>query len=124
MEKYLNANSGLVLPSSAIGIAIEYTIKRWTKLVEYINHGEAEIDNNIVENSIRPLALGRKNYLFAGSHDSAQRSAMMYSFIGTCKINGINPTHWLYDIFLRIKDHPINKIEELLPQNWTPLVNF
>lgn len=124
LEKYLNANSGLVLPSSAIGIAIEYTIKRWTKLVEYINHGEAEIDNNIVENSIRPLALGRKNYLFAGSHDSAQRSAMMYSFIGTCKINGINPTHWLYDIFLRIKDHPINKIEELLPQNWTPLVNF
>lgn len=124
LEKYLNANSGLVLPSSAIGIALEYTLKRWTKLTEYIHHGEAEIDNNIVENSIRPLALGRKNYLFAGSHDSAQRAAMMYSFIGTCKLTGINPMHWLYDVFLRIKDHPINKIEELLPQNWTALVKF
>jgi hypothetical protein len=65
--------------------------------------------------------IGRKNYLFAGSHEAAQRSAMLYSFMGTCKLHGINPFIWLRDVFQRISSHAINKIEELLPQNWKSL---
>ena len=72
----------------------------------------------ILENSIRPVAIGRKNYLFAGSHEAAQRSAMLYSLLGTCKLNGINPFIWLRETLRRIATHPINKIEELLPQNF------
>lgn len=79
-----------------------------------------DIDNNPVENSIRPVALGRKNYLFAGSHTAAQRAAMFYSLLATCKNHLINPYDWLTDVLNRINEHPINKIEELLPQNWKP----
>jgi transposase len=111
-----------ILPSTALGKAIAYTLKFWPNLIRYVDYGFVEIDNNLIENSIRPIALGRKNYLFAGSHDSAQRSAMMYSLFGTCILNGVNPTEWLLDVFNRIKDHPINKIHELLPYNWKPLM--
>jgi transposase len=71
-----------------------------------------------VENSIRPVALGRKNYLFAGNHVAAQRAAMFYSLLATCKNYNINPYDWFCDVLDRINDHHINKIEELLPQNW------
>ena len=73
------------------------------------------IDNNPVENSIRPVAIGRKNYLFCGSHEAAKRSAMLYSLLGTCKMNGINPFDRLKDVLETIPAHPINKIKELLP---------
>ena len=86
----------------------------------YTANGKLNIDNNPVENSIRPVALGRKNNLFAGSHEAAQRSALLYSLLGTCKLNNINPFTWLKDVLQRIATHPINKIEELLPQNWKP----
>ena len=76
------------------------------------------IDNNPVENSIRPVAVGRKNYLFAGSHEAAQRSAMLYSLLGTCKMNGVEPNHWLKTVLEKIADHPINRIEELLPHHF------
>lgn len=118
IREYIDVNVDHVLPSTAIGKAMAYTIKRWAKLVAYTNYGIAEIDNNLVENSIRPLALGRKNYLFAGSHESAQRSAIMYSFLGTCKIMEINPREWLSSVYNRIMEHPINAIDELLPVNF------
>ena len=76
------------------------------------------IDNNLVENSIRGVAIGRKNYLFAGSHAAAQRAAMFYSLLASCKNYNVNPYNWLYDVLNRIADHPINRINELLPQNW------
>lgn len=110
-----------VLPQSPIGKALGYSIERWKELMIYTTNGKLNIDNNPVENSIRPVAIGRKNYLFAGSHEAAQRSAMLYSLLGTCKLHGINPFIWLRDVFQRIANHPINKIEELLPQNWKPL---
>jgi len=88
----------------------------------YATDGKLNIDNNPVENSIRPVAIGRKNYLFAGSHDAARRSALLYSLMGTCKLHGINPFIWLRDVLQRINTHPINKIDELLPHNWKPLV--
>lgn len=110
------------LPKSTIGKALGYSIQRWTELNAYTTAGNLNIDNNPVENSIRPVAIGRKNYLFAGSHEAAQQSAMLYSFMGTCKLNGINPVVWLTDVLKRIAAYPINQIQELLPHNWKPLV--
>lgn len=118
LEKWLEDNISEVFPQSAIGKAIAYTYNLWPKLSAYVNDGKYEIDNNLIENAIRPLALGRKNYLFAGSHQAAQRAAMMYSFFATCKINGVEPLAWLMDILNRIPDHMANKLAELLPQNW------
>jgi hypothetical protein len=83
-----------VLPKSAIGKAFHYLAARYNKFYEYLQNGRLEIDNNLVlvENSIRPVALGRKNYLFAGSHAGAERAAVVYSLLGSCKLQGINPT--------------------------------
>ena len=117
-EIYLN-----VLPKSAIGKALGYSISRWPQLMLYATDGKLNIDNNPVENSIRPIAIGRKNYLFAGSHEAAKRSAMLYSLMGTCKLHDINPFIWLRDVLQRIANHPINKIEELLPHKWQPITN-
>jgi transposase len=105
----------LARPKSPIGKAFGYSLERWNGLMTYTTDGRLNIDNNSVENSIRPVALGRKNYLFAGSHEAAQRSAMLYSLMGTCKLHGINPFEWLRDTLQKINDHPINRIHELLP---------
>ena len=118
IENWLHNNANKVLPKSAIGKAIAYTSKLWTRLKYYTEDGKFEIDNNRIENTIRPLALGRKNYLFAGSHKSAQRIAMMYSFFATCKSNKVEPLTWLTDVLNRISEHKANKLNELLPQNW------
>ncbi len=106
------------LPKSPLGIALQYALSRWEKLNVYTLDGNLRIDNNLVENSIRPVAIGRKNYLFAGNHEAAQRSAMLYSLFATCKLHNINPVDWLTYVFENINDHKINAIEELLPQNY------
>jgi len=115
IEHWLKENIVQVLPKSQIGIAIAYTISLWSRLKRYVEDGRYEIDNNKIENSIRPVAIGRKNYMFAGSHEGANRAAMMYSFLGTCKINDIEPFTWLSDTLSRIADHKANRLEELLP---------
>lgn len=102
-------------PKSPIGKAFAYCLERWEQLVIYTKDGRLSIDNNAVENSIRPVAIGRKNYLFAGSHEAAQRSAMLYSLLGTCKLHSVNPSQWLKETLLKINDHPINRIHEMLP---------
>jgi transposase len=107
-----------VLPKSAIGKALAYSLERWDHLSLYITDGKINIDNNPVENSIRPVALGRKNYLFAGSHEAAKRSGMLYSLLGTCKMHGIEPYSWLKEVLQKIADHPINKIQNLLPHRY------
>lgn len=109
-----------VLPKSSIGQAIAYSLKRWNSLADYIYHGIAEIDNNLVENQVRPLALGRKNYLFAGSRSAAENTAICYSLIASAKLNGLNPFHYLYTVLRRLPNQPINRIEELLPYNFKP----
>lgn len=121
-EQWMKQEYVKVPPKSAIAKALGYSIGRWKELMVYTTDGKLNIDNNPVENSIRPVAIGRKNYLFAGSHEAAKRSAMLYSLLGTCKLNGVNPTAWLTDVLKRIASHPINKIQELLPQNWNPPV--
>ena len=111
------------LPKSPLGMALQYTLARWDKLNVYLLDGNLRIDNNLVENSIRPVAIGRKNYLFAGNHEAAQRSAMLYSLFATCKLHGVNPIEWLTYFFENIHDHKINDIEQLLPQNYAALIN-
>ncbi|REL33842.1 IS66 family transposase [Rhodohalobacter sp. SW132] len=108
-----------VLPKSQIGKAMAYSAKRWDKLSEYLHDGLLEIDNNLVENAIRPLALGRKNYLFAGSHKGARRAAMVYSMLGTCKLHGVNPTQWLTHVLAYILQTKYNDVRSLYPQNFT-----
>src|SRR5690606_21095353 len=83
------------LPKSQIGKAMAYAYARWDALPAYLHDGNLQIDNNLCENAIRPVALGRKNYLFAGSHEEAQRSAMIYSFFATCRKHEVNPFKWL-----------------------------
>jgi len=112
------------LPKSPLGMALQYTLGRWDKLNVYTLDGNLRIDNNLVENSIRPVAIGRKNYLFAGNHEAAQRSAMLYSLFATCKLHNVNPIQWLTYVFENINDHKINVIEQLLPQNYAALLNI
>jgi len=115
MEAWLKEQIILSLPKSAIGSAIAYTLKLWPRLVRYIDDGHFYIDNNLIENSIRPVALGRKNYLFAGSHEAAQQAAVIYSILGTCKIQGIEPFNYLTKILSVIPDYPANQLHTLLP---------
>jgi transposase len=118
LGKWMKAQYIETLPKSPIGKALAYNIERWDKLCLYTTNGILNIDNNPVENSIRPVAIGRKNYLFCGSHEAAKRTAMLYSLLGTCKMHGINPFDWLKDILERIPSFPINNIKELLPYRW------
>lgn len=106
------------LPTSPLGKAISYTLNRWGKLNVYLQDGNLTIDNNLIENSIRPIAIGRKNWMFAGNHDAAQRSAMFYSFFATCKLLNINPFEWMQYVLENIKEHKIKDINQLLPQNY------
>ncbi len=106
------------IPKSPMGMAMDYAINRWDSLLNYLYDGSLEIDNNWIENAIRPCTLGRKNYLFAGSHEGARRAAMFYSFFGTCKKNNVNPYLWLKKVLEIIPTYPANKIGDLLPQNF------
>ena len=115
MHQWLKENIVKVAPQSAIGKAMSYSLSRWDKLMIYASDGRLEIDNNLVENSIRPIAIGRKNYLFAGSHDAARRAAMIYSLLGTCKLKGVEPFAWLKNVFEVLPDWKFNRLEELLP---------
>ena len=120
LGKWLHVQRQLVLPKSPIGRAIAYITPLWESLQNYLYDGNLQIDNNLIENCIRPIALGRKNYLFAGSHEGAKRSAMFYSFFACCKLNDINPQKWLEYVLEKIADYPANKIHELLPNNIDP----
>ena len=115
LHGWLKENIVQVPPQSAIGKALSYSLSRWEKLMIYASDGKLEIDNNLVENSIRPIAIGRKNYLFAGSHAAAERSAMIYSLLGSCKLKGIEPWPWLKNVLEVLPEHKANRLEELLP---------
>lgn len=118
LEQWMKQEQPNVLPKSPIGKAFTYCLKRWEKLCRYTDDGRLSIDNNPVENSIRPVAIGRKNYLFCGSAEAARRTAVVYSLLGCCKLHGINPYQWLKNVLTRLPMHPINQIKDLLPHHW------
>ncbi len=104
-----------LLQTSPIGKAIAYSLSRWEKLSAYVYNPILEIDNNLVENAIRPTVIGRKNYMFAGSEEGAKNMAIMYSFYGTCKAQGLEPFQWTNTTLEKIPDYDPKLIEELLP---------
>lgn len=118
IKSWLDEHLNIITPTSPLGKAISYTYARWNKLCVYINHAQLNIDNNLVENAIRPSVIGRKNYLFSGSHDGARNSAVFYSFLGSCKANGINPEEWLADVLEKHPETKSSRLYTLLPNHW------
>lgn len=116
LKEWLEAEALVVTPKSPLGQAMEYALKRWNRLANYVNDGEIEIDNNLVENAIRPLALGRKNYLFAGSHDAASNIAVFYTLFGTCKAMQINPEKYMDWLLIKICTTKLSEVHTMTPQ--------
>jgi len=100
--------------------AVRYALGLWPALTRYCEDGRLEIDNNIAERALRAVALGRKNFMFAGSDVGGQRAATMYSLIGSAKLNGLDPEAYLRSVLERIADYPVNRIQDLLPWNLDP----
>lgn len=121
LEKWMYETAGKTSEQSRIGKAIKYTLPLMPRLGRYVNDGRFCIDNNLVENAVRPLAIGRKNYLFCGNHDAGIRAAIIYSLIGSCKALDVNPREWMEDVLLRIPGNENNRttLRELLPDRWT-----
>lgn len=114
---WLDDNLKRLPQKSGTAEAIRYALSRWKSLCRFLEDGTIEIDNNAAERAIRPIALGRKNWLFAGSDKGGERAAAILSLIETAKLNGLDPEAYLREVLTRIADHPINRIDELLPWN-------
>jgi len=119
-EKWLERETSSTTPQSSIGKAVRYAYALYPRMARYVTDGRYRIDNNGAENAVRPLALGRKNYLFCRNHEAAYHAAIVYSLLGTCRLWDINPVRWLTDVFSRIQDCSVKHLEELLPHMWTP----
>jgi transposase len=120
MHAWLKATMAKLSRKSDVAMAIHYALERWAALTLYSEDGRVEMDNNAAERALRAVALGRKNYLFAGSDAGGERAAAIYSLLGSAKLNGIDPEAYLTMVLRRIADHPINRIGELLPWNLFP----
>ncbi len=117
LHAWLHAVLPTLSKKSELAIAIRYALSRWTALTRFRDDGRIEIDNNAAERALRTVALGRKNWLFAGSDDGGERAAAIYSLLGTAQLNGLNVEAYLRHLFERLPEHPINRVEELLPWN-------
>jgi transposase len=122
MKPWLEAQLGRIPGRSGLANAIRYTLSRWPALCHFLDDGRIELDNNSVERAIRPVALGRKNHLFAGSDGGAERWATVCSLIASAKLNDVEPFAYLRDIPERMTDgHPKSRLDELLPWNWSKM---
>jgi transposase len=118
LHQWLKDQLPSITPKSSFGKAICYSLERWEGLMSYCYHAQALIDNNPVERSIRPMVIGRKNYLFSKTHESAQRVSCFYSFFITCRLHKVNPKEWIEDVFNKINDLKPSQYHTLFPQNW------
>ena len=107
-----------VLPKNPMGKAITYAWNQWEALTRYIENPILDIDNNLSERTLRMVVIGRKNYMFAGSESGAERTAIIYSLVASCKLNGHDPFVYFRDVLRRVSTHPANRIDELLPSHW------
>jgi transposase len=122
MKTWLEAERGRVPPRGGVADAIRYALARWNALCRFLDDGRIELDNNTVERAIRPIALGRKNHLFAGSDGGAARWAIVASLLATAKLNDVEPFAYLKDVLERLSNgHPMSRLDDLLPWNWTGL---
>jgi hypothetical protein len=119
LRQWLTRQRGQVPDGSATAKAIDYSQGRWAALTRYLEDGDLPIDNNHIENRIRPVALGRSNWLFAGSLRAGQRAAAIMSLIQSAKLNGLDPYRYLKDVLERLPTQPASRIAELLPQCWS-----
>jgi hypothetical protein len=118
ISKALRRKLPAYLPQSQMGKAISYAIGHWDQLLRYRDNGVLEIDNNLVENAIRPTALGKKNWLFFGAPEAGERSAVIYTILETCRCYGINQYEYLRDVLTRLPSMKITEVDQLLPANW------
>ena len=119
LEAWLHAQYERVSRKSETGKAIAYALNRWAALTRFLADGRICLSNNAAERALRGIAVGRKNWTFAGSDRGGERAAAIYTLVETCKLNGVDPQAWLADVLARLPDHPAKRIGELLPWNWT-----
>src|SRR5581483_7117389 len=119
MKTWFEAELNRVPPRGGVADAIRYALVRWTTLCRFLDDGRIELDNNTVERAIRPIALGRKNHLFAGSDGGAARWAIVASLLATAKLNDVEPFAYLKDVLERLSNgYPMSRLDDLLPWNW------
>jgi transposase len=118
IERWLAEHAGKVLPKGPMGQAIAYTTRNWTALTRYLEQGYLAIDNNAAERALRCVAVGRKNWLFAGSAEAGCRAATLMTLVNTCKLQGIDPQIYLADVLVRVATTPASRIDELTPRGW------
>jgi len=118
IKNYLLTEKPKVLPKSPMGVAIDYTLSNWEALLRYTEDGDLQIDNNGAERSLRPIVVGRRNWLFYGSDKGGRTAAVLSSLIASCKRLHIEPFAYLRDLFARISTHPHQRLDELLPDKW------
>jgi transposase len=118
LEAWLRQQRSKLSASSDTAKAIAYSLTRWTGLTRFLDDGRLCMSNNAAERALRGIAVGRKNWTFAGSDEGARRAAALYTLIETAKLNDVDPQAWLADLLARLHDHPAKRIDELLPWNW------
>jgi hypothetical protein len=121
LQQWLQQQRARVPNGSATAKAIDYSLRRWDALTRFIDDGDLPADNNWVENQIRPIAVGRSNWLFAGSLRAGQRAAAVMSLLHSAKLNGHDPYAYLKDVLTRLPTQPASRIEDLLPHRWHPV---